>query len=222
MSRVEALADVYAEISSVVGGLDEADFNRPTGCDAWSVQDLLFHLLLDAQRALITLADPSNEATDTDAVSYWERRPWDANGVDDIAHIRFVRRSALAYAAPMGLVAQWRDTATAAVSAARRADPSATVSTQACRLSADDFIDTLVVEATLHYLDLAVALPGGSSPPATALRLTRRTLEGLLGHPAPDRWTDAEVARGLTGRRALDAGERSELGKAVAQLPLIR
>jgi len=109
VSRVEALAEVYTEISSVVGLLDESDFNRPTGCAAWSVQDLLFHLLLDAQRALLTLADPSNEAIETDAVSYWERRPWDAGGVYDLAHIRYVRRSALAYAVPMGLVARHRD-----------------------------------------------------------------------------------------------------------------
>jgi len=108
------------------------------------------------------------------------------------------------------------------VSAARRADRSATVSTRGCRLSADDFIDTLVVEATLHYLDLVVALPGGCSPPPTALRLTRRTVEGLLGHPAPDCWTDVDAARSLTGRRALDAREHSELGEAVARLPLIR
>lgn len=220
----DVLAEAYAAISEVVSGLDPGDFSRPTGCEAWTIDALLFHIMLDAQRCLIALADPVEQVADTNAVTYWRAYAAEA-GDDDRAReasAAFVRRSAQAYEQPAGLVRHWTDISHAAVAAARRSDPNARVATQGHVLTAADFIDTLVVEATLHHLDLVVALPDGPLPAAPALGLTRRTLEGLLGRPAPVGWTDVAFARGLTGRRLLDEAERAKLGAAVGQLPLIR
>ena len=217
------LSEAYAAITELVSPLDPFDFSRPTGCAGWTINALLFHILLDAQRCLITLADPVDSAADTDAVTYW-RAYESAQGDDERkreAHAAFVRKSAEAYLRPSGLVEQWTDTCRAAAAAARRADPAARVATQDHVLTVRDFLATLVVEAALHHLDLVVALPDGLPPPASALRITRRTLEGLLGQPAPG-WADVALARGLTGRRDLSHDERAELGEAVERLPLIR
>ncbi len=219
-----ALGESYRAITDVAAELVPEDFARPTGCEAWPVDALLFHIMLDAQRCLIALADPVKQDADTNAVSYW--RAYAAEDGDDErareASAAFVRRSAQAYEQPSALVRHWTHTACAAVAAARRFDPTARVATQGHVLTATDFFETLVVEATLHHLDLVVALSDGLPPPATGLQLTRRTLEGLLGRPAPGHWADVALARGLTGRRALGAGERDELGEAVGRLPLIR
>ena len=46
-----------------------------TRAAGWCVRDLLFHQLLDAQRALVALASGTEDAADVDAVSYWAAVP---------------------------------------------------------------------------------------------------------------------------------------------------
>ena len=102
--------------------LDDADLQRPTRCRGWVVADLLFHVLCDAQRALVALASPADGPADVDDVSYW--RAFTAGG-DDAAgrHAWWARRSAAAFDRPTGVVRIWSDTAPAAVRAAGAADP---------------------------------------------------------------------------------------------------
>jgi hypothetical protein len=56
------------------------------------------------------------------------------------------------------LAAEWRETSAAAVRAAL-AHPPPAVATQGHTLATGDFIDTLVVEAAVHYLDLTLSMP---------------------------------------------------------------
>ena len=218
------LASSYDALTELVSGLDDPDFRRPTGCQDWSVAALTFHLLLDAQRCLIATADPSDARPDTSAADYW-RRYADTGGNDEesrTSHRRYVARSAAAYPSHSQLVRHWTHSARAAVAAVRRADPTTRVATQGCVLTVTDFADTLVVEATLHHLDLIAHLGTAPEPPADALVLTRRTLEELLGSPTPPDWSDADAARVLTGRATLSAARRDELGESAHRLPLIR
>jgi hypothetical protein len=73
---------------------------------------LLYHLLLDAQRALVSFATPAAGTADVDFISYWAPFRPGAEGYD--AHARFVRRVAAAYSSDRVIVAQWRETAAAA------------------------------------------------------------------------------------------------------------
>lgn len=214
----EALAAPYSSVTAFVDGLDERGFLRPTRCLGWSVQELLLHLLLDAQRALVVFAQPGADPPDTDAVSYW--RAFDAVDREGAAaHATNVRRAALAYASPRGLVAQWTDTSSAALSAAAAADPSATVHTQGKVLTARDFVETLAVEAALHLLDLQPA--GAPLPDAGALALVRRTVASLLGGDVPAGWDDATCALRLTGREPLTDDDRAALGAAADRVPVL-
>ena len=86
-------------------------------------------------------------------------------------------------------------------------------------LTVPDFVSTLLVEATVHHLDLLVGLEG-PLPAAGALAVTRRVLDGLLGQPLPAEWDDVPAVLAGTGRRALDPDDRELLGESADRFPL--
>lgn len=192
------LASAYLGLQQVVAELTPHDLARATGATEWRVVDLLFHLLLDAQRVLVTLASPTAAAPDRDAVSYWRDFPPGRAGATE--HAAFVRRSVEAYSEPTAVVDQFRTTLPAAARAAGAAEPAMPVQTQGHVLTVADFCSTAVVEATIHHLDLIADLPGVAGPEPELLAETRRVLTGLLGAPFPASWSDLEVVRRATGR----------------------
>jgi hypothetical protein len=216
---VRLLRELYGSVTEAVSELDAAGFLKPTRADAWCVQDLLFHLLLDVQRALMAFASQTTAAPEVDAVTYWRSFRPDA-GDGGVAHARFVRIASSAYAAPEHLVRHWRSTADAAVRAASATDATTSVQTQGHVLTASDLVNTLVVEATVHVLDLALAIEV-APPSAEALTVVRSVLDGLLGEPVHGGWSDEEYVLKGTGRVALTASDRHTLGARAARLPLL-
>jgi hypothetical protein len=210
------LSQVYDGVTAWARDLDEAQLGAPTRTE-WTVAELLFHLLLDAQRALVTFATPADEPPDTDAVSYW--LDWNPASGDGGAHLRFVRAAVAAYSSPRVVVEQWSETAAAAGRAALLA-PLDVVATQGHRLALPDFLSTLVVEATVHHLDLTGHVPGPPVTPA-ALAEVRRVLDGLLRGRAPSGWSDRDYALKGTGRLPLTDDDRAALGALAERLPLL-
>ncbi|MFZ0048232.1 MAG: maleylpyruvate isomerase N-terminal domain-containing protein [Streptosporangiaceae bacterium] len=213
-----ALEAIYGQLADVAHGLTEASALQPSRCAGWARMDVLYHQLMDARRALVTFATPAQGEPDTDAVSYW--RPFSPGSDDPAApdadsaarHARHVRIVASAY--PVSFLAgEWRETSAAAVRAARSC-PYPVVGTQGLALSTDDFIATLVTEATVHYLDLTVGLPDAPPPDPAGLAIVRRVLEGLAGAPLPADWDDVTCALKGTGR--LPAGPQDSV-----RLPLL-
>ncbi len=94
------------------------------------------------------------------------------------------------------------------------------VSTQGHVLETADFVVTLVVEATIHHLDLVANLEGGADPAAAAVALTTTTLAGLLDAPRPGRWDDRPYLRKGTGREPLTEADHAALGPAASSIPL--
>jgi hypothetical protein len=94
------------------------------------------------------------------------------------------------------------------------------VATQGHVLSVADFVATLVIEATVHYLDLTVDLPSFPGPDPAPLALVRRVLTGLLGAPLPDSWDDTTAALKGTGREPLTDTDRQALGPLTPAFPL--
>ena len=217
---VALLKELYGSVTEAVSRLDPGGFLRPTRARAWAVQDLVFHQLLDAQRALRAFAFTTTSAPDVDAVTYW--RPFRPDAGDGgVAHARYVRIAASAYAHPEeDLVWHWRETAEAAVRAAAAADPEASIETQGHVLTVPDFVHTLVVEATVHLLDLALEIEV-AAPPVEALQLVRIVLDGLLGEPVAASWDDTEYALKGTGREPLSASDLAALGDQAQLFPLL-
>jgi Mycothiol maleylpyruvate isomerase N-terminal domain len=219
------LEAIYGQLTVVADALTESAAMLPSRCAGWAVTDVLYHQLADARRALVTFATPADREPDTDAVSYW--RPFAPESGDPAAggsegaarYARHVRIVASAYPVD-SLAAAWRQTAGAALRAAR-ACPYPVVATQGHALRTGDFIATLVFEAAVHYLDITVTLPAAEPADAAALALVRRVLDGLAGSPLPADWDDATCALKGTGRLPASAADTAALGPLAGQLPLI-
>ncbi len=221
---LDALETGYRNVTDVVTGLSEAGLMLPSGCAGWAVTDVLYHQLLDAQRALVAFATPVTEPADRDDVSYWAAFAPESGEAGEraragaAAHARFVRVAASAYP-PESLARVWSETA-AAVSRAARACRAPAVATQGYVLRPADFTATLAVETAVHYLDLTVSLPSAPPPDPASLVLVRRVLEGLLGSPLPASWDDASAAVKGTGRDPLTDEDRALLGPLAERVPL--
>jgi hypothetical protein len=189
---------------------------RATELPGWCVRDLIFHLLGDAQRALVALAVPSDAATDTDEVTYW--LPWRPGTEGAAAGLRGTRISASAWSSVRGPAELYVETARAVLAVVERADLERTVTTQGRRLTGDALVRTLAIEAVIHHYDFGASVP--NEPNAVARAEMRRVLDALLGRPAPAHWPDARYVRLATGRLPLEATERAELGEAADRLPL--
>ena len=216
------LGRCYRLITDAVARLDAAGFALPTRAEGWTVRDLLFHQLLDAQRALVAFATPSDAEPDVDDVTYWlPYQPGASGGAAEAAraHARFVRAAAAAYATTDSLVSQWRATSEAAARAAAATDPVGRVETQGHVLTVPRFLGTLVVEATVHHLDLTLEIDG-SAPDEDALAYTVGVLHALRGRSLPSGWDDVTTVLRATGRLPLDDAARAELGP-VDRWPLL-
>jgi hypothetical protein len=215
------LGRTYGRLTETVQGLADEDFVRPTRCDGMAVGPLLVHLLYDAVRALTAFATPSVAEPDRDFVSYWRDFPAGSG-----ASTRFVETVASAYENPsQKLVGHWRELSEAAVRAAAVAltDKHHLIETQGHVLRVGDFAATLVMEATVHHLDLILELPDAPEPDPEGLQVTARTLDGLFGPDAWDviGWDTITYVLKATGRLPLDDRDREMLGDHAARLPLI-
>ncbi|UAC01707.1 maleylpyruvate isomerase N-terminal domain-containing protein [Dactylosporangium vinaceum] len=188
---VTALDAAYGGVCDLAAALSPDDLLAPSRCRGWLVADVLFHLLGDAQRALVALHTPAPGPADTDHVTYWRSFPPGGGGGGWA-----VRRAASAFDGAE-IVRLWRETAAAAVQAARGADPAGFVRTQGKVLAVADLLATFVLEAVVHHLDMTVALPAAPPPAAAAVELAGRTLVGLGGEPHP---TSVAFVLEATGR----------------------
>ncbi len=154
-------------------------------------------------------------------MTYWRLRS-DADGADDAAHARYVRLSAAAYRLPAGLVRRWTDTSEAALRAAYAADPAGSVATQGHGLMVADFVGTLVVEDTIHYLDMTAHLPA-AAPGGLGRSVRRAAYErGAAGSTAAFVLIRSRV-RPCGQRPTVDGAEgRKEIGAAADRFPPIR
>jgi uncharacterized protein (TIGR03083 family) len=217
-ARVAMVAS-YRAVTGDAEKLDDDELARPSGCRGWSRGDLLFHMLLDAQRALVTFATPAGGEADVDFVSYWA--PFRPGGEGYSAHARFVRRVASSYRSDLVIAGQWTETAAAAARAAATLPADGKVATQGHVLVAGDFLATLAVEATIHHLDLVAGDESLAGPSGAGLAAVRETLDGALGQPVPAGWDDVEYVLKGTGRAELSAGDRASLGVLAARFPLL-
>ncbi|HEY0692739.1 MAG TPA: hypothetical protein VGD71_27325, partial [Kribbella sp.] len=187
---------------------------------------LLVHLLYDAERALMAFATPVDEEPDRDFVTYWHAYPSRSAEDQTEPDTRFAQVVASAYRPPSAmLVPHWTELSQAAVRAAAvaLADPKLRIRTQGHVLKVPDFIATLVLEATIHHLDLTVDLPGSPEPDPEGLQVVARTLDGLFGPESWDviGWDTTTYVLKATGRLPLTRADLKMLGPHVTKLPLM-
>ena len=221
---MELFTLTWQALREAVAALPDRAFTEPSGCEGWLVQDLVCHLVIDAQDALITLATPAEDAPTADALSYWSPTPTPPDGTDPLDAL--TRRLAGAYEDPALLRHHLDDLGAAAGRAALLAEPDLPVATQGMSLTVRDYLHAYVLEWTLHHLDLIARLdPSGAppGPPAEGLVAARDMVERRLRLRLPEGWADADALRLATGRRTPTDDERAELeelGPRAAMLPL--
>jgi uncharacterized protein (TIGR03083 family) len=212
-----AFADEYGQLNEIVASLTPEDLLAPSGCQGWINADLLLHMLLDAQRALVTFNTPAAGDPDKNFVTYWQG--FVASDEGSRSHARFVRISAAAHQNPMQICSRWIQTSAAAIRACRSSDLDL-VATQGHVLTMSDFVATLVVEAAIHHFDLAKYLQGKPGPAPSAVAITTATLDGLLGQARPPHWQDETYILKATGRQPLNERDRRELGATANSIPV--
>jgi uncharacterized protein (TIGR03083 family) len=221
-----ALEAAYGAVHELAGQLAPTDLLAFSRCRGWVVADVLYHLLCDAQRALVALASPVSARPDRDFVNYWAGSG--GQSADWVAGAWSVRRSAAAYRDGAGTVALWRDTAPTVLRAAGRADPKGRVTTQGHVLTVPDLLATLATEAVVHHLDMTVNLERAPGPRGQAVAMAARTLNGLLDLEQPHGraeypagWSAEEYLLKGAGRVPLTPADRIALGPLADRFPLI-
>jgi uncharacterized protein (TIGR03083 family) len=214
---VGALAAEYGLLTKIIRSLSQADLAQPSGCLGWTNADLIFHMLLDVQRALVTFNSPAIGAVDRDFVTYW--KGFLATDEPSQEHARYVRINAASHRNPTTICARWAATAEAAIRNAQTANIDL-VTTQGHILNIADFIATLVVEATVHHLDLVANLAGSRAPAPEAVAIATITIDGLLKAPRPLGWGDETYILKATGRAPLNEADRTALGSAGDRIPV--
>lgn len=214
--RAELVRESYAAFAAALEGIGDDDSWAPTGCTGWAVRDLTHHCAMDAVRGLVALHTPTTARPDRDAASYWAE--WDGGSADDRRHERVVASMFLRWEQLRGL---YRETTRATAHAAGHARAGGVVRTQGHVLAVEDLLSSLVVEATVHHLDLIRHLQGAMGPAAAGLAETRRVLTELWEREPPEHWSDEHFALVATGRAELTDAERAALGDAARSLPLL-
>ncbi|MEU8892581.1 maleylpyruvate isomerase N-terminal domain-containing protein [Streptomyces sp. NPDC048442] len=215
----------WSALRAAVAGLSDKDFAQPSGCTGWLVQDLVCHLVIDAQDVLITLATPAGTEPTRDSVTYWEVAEALPTGDDPLDALTV--RLAAAYQEPWLLKFHLDDVGSAAGRAAEFADPALRVGTRDIVLTAGDFLGAYVLEWTLHHLDLVAHLRDVAPPPAEGLARTRDMLETIAGASFPASFSDTDALLIGTGRRAptdVEAAALSasgEFGALAGRIPIV-
>lgn len=217
-----AMTDAYTELDRLISGFEDADFQRATRCAGWIVSDVVFHLMLDAQRALVAFSSQVKGKPDVDHLSYWRNHASNRTAAEANAHGRFVRIAASAYPTPGHLVQQWQETARAVSAVAGYAPGPRVIETRGRLMTITDLLGTLAVEATIRHMDMLLELPGKPPPRPGAIEFTVSVLDGLLGAGVErPEWHDQIWILKATGREPLSGEERLLLDETVERFPLL-
>jgi hypothetical protein len=104
--------------------------------------------------------------------------------------------------------------------AALLADPRGVVATQGHRLTTAAFAATLVLEATVHHLDMVAELPEAPPPGPLSFAAAVMALDGLTGGRLST-WDDERYVLVATGREPLSTADRAALGARADAFPAL-
>lgn len=195
-ARLDALAETWQVWADVGGGLKERDWVRPTRCPGWDVRALYAHHA--GFPVALSAPPPVPDGPSVDPVSAAEvLRRFNAPGGVATSMAQAVADGAVAEAARCSsaeLVDRFRVLALRAIAGLRGA-PATTVvpwSAAGATLPLVEAVRIIVMEATVHLLDLHRALDQPPAVPPAALRTTVH----LLAEVAPD----VDFIEAATGR----------------------
>ncbi|MER7891306.1 maleylpyruvate isomerase N-terminal domain-containing protein [Micromonospora sp. NPDC094482] len=207
-----AFRDECARLGEVLRGLAEADLDRPTDCQPWTVRELLAHVRSGAGRLTDMLAAPAPDRAEVDAAEYFGAAKFTPDV--DAARIDSGRREARQLDG-LALVVDFDRAWRAADAAVAVAPTDRVVRTRhGDAMSLTEFLRTRVVEVGVHGLDLAAALHRGPWLTPVAAEVVADLLTGGRSVPVELGWDRLTLIRKTTGRTPLTDRERAVVDAA--------
>lgn len=208
-----ACAESAESFVAAIDGLDERELLDASRCHGWTRLDVVVHVIHGWYEMLGGLVSPVDEPPTVDAASYWPAFADQFGSDDPIPALMSQRRRTAAYARPASAVAELGDVG-AAIGRGIAACADRPLLWQGHVFAAGDYLAVWAVEQVVHHLDLDT----DHAAPASALGVTRATVEALLGEPLPPAWSDTDAVLVGTGR----ATPPADLGPLAQRLPVIR
>lgn len=213
MVIVEALAAEARALETALGDLPESGFGRPTGCEPWTVKELLAHLLVACRRVPGMLTGPAPARAEVSALAYFHGDK--LGGAFDEERIAAAQRDAASFSSGRDLV----DAVVAAVeeTAARASEEPAdrlVYTRWGEPMYLIEYLETRVFELAVHGLDLALALGRDAWMTRAAAAVTVGVLCEGGARPRVD-WDDVTFIATATGRRPVTDDELSAARAAV-------
>src|SRR5436305_5512040 len=170
---VTALADQQTELTNILEGLDDADWQRPSRCEGWTVADVVLHLAQTNEMAIASVDGRMPEYLADVGRSLAGSGP---SNVDDGAALMVAKERDRPLA---DLKARWRSTVNEFLGRLENADFHRRVTWVAGELSIRTLVTTRLAETWIHTGDVADGL-GVELQPSERLqhiaRLAWRTL----------------------------------------------
>ena len=191
---LEALREEVNTLASVMLTLTKSQFNAPTNCPPWTVEELLAHIGTGVGRVPAMLAGPAPRRAEVDAAGYFRS---DHRYSAEVNAARLASAQAEAAGGGRHVTEELLRNLRATLVAAADQPADRTVLTRhGDPMTLDGFLVTRVVEVGVHGLDLADALdrPPWLVAPAASI------IERLLGG-APNGVDRVSFIREATGRR---------------------
>ena len=224
--EADALAAQLGDLVALVEDLSDDDFGRPTRCPGWSVAEVVAHCEGILLRLVGENAKEVGGEAEIDRVGYYR---YDPDGPREGKTFSEVVRDRVIDEVGGRSGAELRVGLEAAVDAAVRGVgeiPAERVIERSGhpRISYGEFVASRNLEFGVHTMDIAHAVgrPQRTHPDATPI--ITAMLDGLLGEALPGalHWNDTTYILTGTGRRHLEAHERTTLGPQANRFPLLR
>ena len=204
---LDALTAEADELRNGFLGLDDEAYDRPTGCEPWTVKDLLAHVLVACRRIPVMLAGPTPARAEVSALEYFHG---DKLGGDvDRERVEAAQRDARWFQSGYQIVDAIVDAVGESVRLVRAEPEDRLVYTRwGEAMALMEYVKTRVFELAVHGLDLAYAL---DREPWMTSGAAQVTADVLLenGNLSPPEDTVAFIAQ-ATGRVAVAQTEVSE------------
>jgi uncharacterized protein (TIGR03083 family) len=220
MTTASALREECAAVSDALTQIEEAEFDGPTRCPAWTVKELLAHMYRDIDNVERYLGEPAPAEATHDSVTYWR---YDVAALSPEVADR-AKELAATYATAGDLVEAWNARWPEICDLSSATDPSRLVATWGPVLTFDEYLRTRVVEIVVHHLDLEDAFGRTCWGTDEAVGIVDELLVDALGKEPPHEleWDAIEFIERATGRKELTEHEKSLLGvRAAKRFPLI-
>ena len=217
-----ALREEIAALSAVLNTLAQPQFELPTNCPPWTLEELAIHTAASVGlRAALPSAEPGS--VPSSAADYY-RRPergtsqYRQRNVDRTVELAARLR---AQTSP----ARWFDEVTRDAMTKLGDDDldRIVLISQRSAMRLADWVLTRVISVAAHGLDVALTLGRPPWTTAEALAVIRPVFVELIGAepPASLGWDDHALLATATGRRALKAEEQTLLGPLRERIPVL-